>query len=173
MRSSGRCWWALLQDQEWTKRLVSYSPEFRLHYQQVSSCNGNCPDDGVACEFASENENLLSKTWRCNCFPCIPARYMIALVSCLGFVNVYGLRVNLSVAIVQMVNSTATPRNGSARVGISPRCRDGNHDCTLSVQTFDWTSGEQGLLDHTLTSPLCAPCTIYCSLPILDQQSLA
>lgn len=49
--------------------------------------------------------------------PFIPARYVIAIVGCLGFVNVYGLRVNLSVAIVQMVNSTATFRNGSARVG--------------------------------------------------------
>lgn len=49
--------------------------------------------------------------------PFIPARYVIAVVGCLGFVNVYGLRVNLSVAIVQMVNSTAVHRNGStARV---------------------------------------------------------
>lgn len=58
----------------------------------------------------------LQKLWRFDCLPCIPVRYRIALVACLGFVNVYGLRVNLSVAIVQMVSSTATYRNGSAKV---------------------------------------------------------
>ena len=48
--------------------------------------------------------------------PCIPARYALALVSCLGFINVYILRVNLSVAVVQMDASTATVTNTSARV---------------------------------------------------------
>lgn len=70
--------------------------------------------------------SLLSRIWRLDCIPCIPSRYMLAIVSCLGFVNVYALRVNLSVAIVQMINSTTTPRNGS------------------SARTFDWTSAEQG-----------------------------
>lgn len=51
-----------------------------------------------------------------NCCPCIPARYVLAVMSSLGFVNVYALRVNLSVAIVEMSNDTATLRNGSARV---------------------------------------------------------
>ena len=51
-----------------------------------------------------------------NLLPCIPARYMMAFASCLGFINVYALRVNLSIAIVQMENSTAIPINGSARV---------------------------------------------------------
>lgn len=57
------------------------------------------------------------RVWYTDCLPCIPARYMLALVSCLGFVNVYALRVNLSVAIVQMDNSTTTVlRNDSAKV---------------------------------------------------------
>ena len=58
--------------------------------------------------------------WSYDCLPCIPARYSLALVSCLGFVNVYALRVNLSVAIVQMVNSTTTTlgnQSGTAEVG--------------------------------------------------------
>lgn len=55
--------------------------------------------------------------WGFDCLPCIPARYTLAMVSCLGFINVYALRVNLSVAIVQMDNSTATLRNNSAMVG--------------------------------------------------------
>ena len=56
------------------------------------------------------------RVWSFDCLPCIPARYTLAFVSCLGFVNVYALRVNLSVAIVQMVNSTATLRNNTAEV---------------------------------------------------------
>ncbi len=77
-----------------------------------------------------EKEHLLSKStpeipnnksgwrqyWSYDCVPFIPARYTLALVSCLGFINVYALRVNLSVAIVQMANSTATARNSSAEV---------------------------------------------------------
>ena len=48
--------------------------------------------------------------------PCIPARYVLAVMINLGFAVVYGLRVNLSVAIVQMDNDTATVYNGSAKV---------------------------------------------------------
>ncbi|XP_022105784.1 sialin-like [Acanthaster planci] len=39
---------------------------------------------------------------------CISARYALALFSLLGFVNVYAMRVNLSVALVAMVNHTET-----------------------------------------------------------------
>lgn len=59
---------------------------------------------------------VLAGIWRTDIFPCIPARYALAIVSCLGFVNVYILRVNLSVAIVQMDVETASVKNGSARV---------------------------------------------------------
>ena len=38
----------------------------------------------------------------------IPARYVLAFLSFLGFANVYALRVNLSVAIVGMVKKTPT-----------------------------------------------------------------
>ena len=42
-------------------------------------------------------------------------------MTCLGLTVVYGLRVNLSVAIVQMNNDTATvPHNGSALVTGQP-----------------------------------------------------
>lgn len=60
---------------------------------------------------------LKPRSWlKRDCCPCIPARYVLAVMSSLGFVNVYALRVNLSVAIVEMSNDTATLRNGSARV---------------------------------------------------------
>ena len=48
--------------------------------------------------------------------PWIPARYSLAILSFLGFFNVYALRVNLSVAIVQMDNSTAQHYRHAARV---------------------------------------------------------
>lgn len=51
--------------------------------------------------------------WRTDCFPCVPARYVLAIASCLGFVNVYALRVNLSVAIVQMDGSTGANRSST------------------------------------------------------------
>ena len=57
-----------------------------------------------------------ARVWHTDIFPCIPARYVLAVVSSLGFVNVFALRVNLSVAIVQMDVTTATLTNHSARV---------------------------------------------------------
>ena len=48
--------------------------------------------------------------------PCIPARYVLAMMTNLGFAVVYGLRVNLSVAIVQMDNDTATVHKRSDTV---------------------------------------------------------
>jgi hypothetical protein len=38
---------------------------------------------------------------------CVKARYVMAFMGFLGFANVYAMRVNLSVAIVAMVNNTA------------------------------------------------------------------
>ena len=48
--------------------------------------------------------------------PLVPARYVLAIMSFLGFFNVYALRVNLSVALIEMDNSTATVRSNGARV---------------------------------------------------------
>jgi len=41
---------------------------------------------------------------------CMKARYVMAFMGFLGFANVYAMRVNLSVAIVAMVNNTAIPK---------------------------------------------------------------
>ena len=44
----------------------------------------------------------------------MPKRYLLAILSFFGFLNVYALRVNLSVALVAMVsNRTVTSTNGS------------------------------------------------------------
>ncbi|CAJ0960166.1 unnamed protein product [Ranitomeya imitator] len=48
---------------------------------------------------------------------CCSARYNLAVLALLGFFMLYALRVNLSVALVDMVNSTSSERvNGSANV---------------------------------------------------------
>lgn len=38
---------------------------------------------------------------------CIPARYILSVLSSIGMAIIYGLKVNLSVAMVAMVNHTA------------------------------------------------------------------
>ena len=45
--------------------------------------------------------------WHYNVCPCLPSRYAVVAIAFLGFVNVYALRTNLSMAIVAMVNSSA------------------------------------------------------------------
>lgn len=50
--------------------------------------------------------SALKELFRQDCLPCIPARYVLAFMSFFGFVNVYALRVNLSMAIIKMVNTT-------------------------------------------------------------------
>ncbi len=49
----------------------------------------------------------LKALWHRDLVPFIPARYVLAMMGFLGFVNVYALRINLSMAIVAMVNSSA------------------------------------------------------------------
>ncbi len=56
---------------------------------------------------------LYLRLWRRDYAPAIPARYVLAFMSFLGFCNVYALRVNLSMAIVEMDNSTVTVRKGA------------------------------------------------------------
>lgn len=56
---------------------------------------------------------LYLRLWRRDYLPAVPARYILALMSFLGFCNVYALRVNLSMAIVEMDNSTVTVRHGA------------------------------------------------------------
>jgi hypothetical protein len=51
----------------------------------------------------------------------VKARYVLALMGFLGFANVYAMRVNLSVAIVAMVNNSAIPKaNDSDSTDVCP-----------------------------------------------------
>lgn len=46
--------------------------------------------------------------WRRDCCPFLPARYALAVMGFMGFFNVYALRANLSMAIVQMANDSSS-----------------------------------------------------------------
>ncbi|KAG1655419.1 Vesicular glutamate transporter 3 [Nymphon striatum] len=61
----------------------------------------------------------------------IPKRYILAIMSFLGFFNVYALRVNLSIAIVAMVSNTTTVLDNGTIV---------------YHQDYDWDTGKQGVL---------------------------
>ena len=47
---------------------------------------------------------------------CVKARYTLGFLGFLGFALVYAMRVNLSVAIVSMVNQTETKNNDTSDV---------------------------------------------------------
>lgn len=72
-------------------------------------------NDGDIYSFEADNVegNRETKEESC-CCACLPKRYLVAIMSFLGFVNVYALRVNLSVALVAMVsNTTIKLENGT------------------------------------------------------------
>lgn len=78
--------------------------------------------------------NLVTRVWRHDCLPCLPARYVLAVMGFLGFINVYTLRVNLSVAIVRMVNETA---NASTNLVGDLKVHAHAHQCKRSL--IEWT----------------------------------
>lgn len=54
----------------------------------------------------------------CTCFG-LPRRYIIAIMSGLGFCISFGIRCNLGVAIVSMVNNSTTHRGGHVLVQVA------------------------------------------------------
>ena len=50
---------------------------------------------------------LVQRLWRHDCCPCLATRYVLAAMGFWGFLNVFLLRANLSMAIVQMVNDSS------------------------------------------------------------------
>ncbi|XP_064172036.1 sialin-like isoform X2 [Anguilla rostrata] len=73
---------------------------------------------------------------------CCSSRYGLALLSCYGFFVAYALRVNLSVAMVDMLN---TNTSGNTSCSLCPRHEEPlrpKHNHTAS--TYDWDSDTQG-----------------------------
>ncbi|GFY47713.1 hypothetical protein TNIN_205181 [Trichonephila inaurata madagascariensis] len=71
----------------------------------------------------------------------IPARYVLTVLGFLGFCNVYALRVNLSVAMVAMINNTATYNKN-----ISHECHELKYTNSTEVVKdgqFNWSPDTQ------------------------------
>ncbi|KAL2310027.1 hypothetical protein Nmel_006264 [Mimus melanotis] len=82
----------------------------------------------------------------CTCFG-LPRRYIIAIMSGLGFCISFGIRCNLGVAIVDMVNNSTIHRGGKI-IKESERLPWG-----LGQQSpFDCAAGEAKALDGTITA---------------------
>ncbi|KAK0170800.1 hypothetical protein PV328_008598 [Microctonus aethiopoides] len=78
---------------------------------------------------------------------CIKARYTLGFLGFLGFALVYAMRVNLSVAIVSMVNQTAYPDdNGNDTSDVCPKRLPVNGTFIPSPGEFNWDSKTQGMI---------------------------
>lgn len=67
------------------------------------------PPEGILFYFFSNSRLIVVFTVE-DTKECLKARHILGLLGFLGFANVYAMRVNLSVAIVAMVNNTAFPQ---------------------------------------------------------------
>ncbi|KAJ9590663.1 hypothetical protein L9F63_016291, partial [Diploptera punctata] len=76
---------------------------------------------------------------------CCRTRYVMALMGFLGFANVYAMRVNLSVAIVAMVNNSAIPQDIMNITDVCPVEND-NMTVTQPDGEFVWDESTQGLI---------------------------
>ncbi len=83
--------------------------------------------------------------------PWFGVRHLFCLLGFLGFANVYAMRVNLTVAIVAMINNTAVdppapphPDNGSNVCPTPPNPT--NHTLPPSDGPFAWTTSQQGVI---------------------------
>nr|XP_053629149.1 sialin-like [Cherax quadricarinatus] len=94
----------------------------------------------------SEEEEVLVDTVAVTLPPgCCGARHILAFMGFLGFANVYAMRVNLSVAIVAMVNNTAIPHANKTEVDVCPT-HSGNSTKPSEDGEFAWDEYEQGLI---------------------------
>ena len=69
--------------------------------------------------------DFIRRFWHTDWCPLIPARYVVAAMMFLGFVNVYILRVNLSMALVVMVNDSSSNNSDKIQphpVGLLVKC---------------------------------------------------
>lgn len=78
---------------------------------------------------------------------CIKARYTLGFLGFLGFALVYAMRVNLSVAIVSMVNQTAIPNTDDDNdTDICPKVNPINGTFIPSAGEFNWDEKTQGVI---------------------------
>ncbi|XP_076064319.1 putative inorganic phosphate cotransporter isoform X2 [Oratosquilla oratoria] len=73
-------------------------------------------------------------------------RRVLAILGFLGFCNVYAMRVNLSVAIVAMVNNTAIPKDNSSFSDTCPAPEPTNTTLPPKDGEFIWDEPTQGMI---------------------------
>ncbi|XP_041361021.1 LOW QUALITY PROTEIN: uncharacterized protein LOC121377181 [Gigantopelta aegis] len=102
-------------------------------------------DDEVDCliERISDTDSVekADKLYSCVCYPRIKKRHVLTIWAFLGFFNVYCLRVNLSVALVAMVNNTDSSTNDTQNT----ECVGPNDTTTKNLSgEFPWNEETQG-----------------------------
>ena len=114
-----------------------------------------------------------------SCLPvppqCCSARYNLAIMMFFGFSVVYGLRVNLSVAMVAMVNGTNSQPTLNSSVG--HECPVSSHGNNNGSQTPDQPDGVSTSFSKVSTTRPIVYCTsilklIYYSTSICFTQTL-
>ncbi|XP_033640468.1 sialin-like [Asterias rubens] len=100
-------------------------------------------DVHVASDVTDEDASLIKPNANQNSTIAVPkvpglisARYTLAILSFLGLMNIYAMRVNLSVALVAMVNTTLTNH--------SSVCPTANMSHTPKNGEFNWDESTQG-----------------------------
>ncbi|XP_057704747.1 sialin [Corythoichthys intestinalis] len=75
---------------------------------------------------------------------CCSARYGLALLSSFGFFVVYSLRVNLSVAMVDMLNTTHRPQHNHSSSVCPAHASPARPKHNQTASVYDWDSETQG-----------------------------
>lgn len=110
----------------------------------MSASGGESPvSNNERTPIISEGSDVARNAIR-KCADAISARYTFALLGFLGMANVYMMRVNLSVAMVAMVNSSAI-----ASANVSDECQVDGGNLTSGTNKdgeFAWDEQTQGLI---------------------------
>lgn len=96
--------------------IFSFSPSYP--FRKIDGTN--IEEDHI--ELTEEGRPVQATTQKpplCDCYCCgLPKRYIIAIMSGLGFCISFGIRCNLGVAIVEMVNNSTVYVNGKPELQV-------------------------------------------------------
>lgn len=110
------CCHAHMKEFYWQNNTFSFSPSYP--FRKIDGTNTE--EDHI--ELTEEGRPVLATTHKpplCDCHCCgLPKRYIIAIMSGLGFCISFGIRCNLGVAIVEMVNNSTIYVNGKPELQV-------------------------------------------------------